>query len=285
METLLIRIVASRLGQIGLAKRIRWCFLIGFSLALYSGPAASGEISAEKLTPRPGVTERVLFIKPDGPPKASVVLFASGKGKIGVRKDGTIKNAGNFLVKTRKLFASHGLLVAVFDAPSDQKGSDGMSGYRITEDHAADVAAVVKRLRELATVPIWLIGTSRGTISAANAAARLPPPVGPDGIVLTSTVVETGNRGQDSIHKTALERIKVPTLVFHHKKDGCYVTLWSEAKDLAKKLTAAPKVETIGVTGGESGDVDKECKNGSHHGFKGIREEVVKQIADWIKAN
>ena len=73
--------------------------------------------------------------------------------------------------------------------------------------------------------------------------------------------------------------------MFHHNKVGCYVTLWSEAKDLAKKLTAASKVETIGVTGGDSGDVDKECKNGSHHGFKGIRKEVVKQIADWIEAN
>ena len=106
-----------------------------------------------------------------------------------MRKDGTIKNGGNFLVKVREQFASHGFLVSVFDAPSDQKGSDGMLGYRVTEDHAADVAAVVKRLRELATVPVWLVGTSRGTISAANAAARLPPPSGPDGIVLTSTMV------------------------------------------------------------------------------------------------
>ena len=285
MENILIRIVASRLGRIGLPKEVRRGFLIAFLPCLWSGPAASGEISAEKLIPRPDVTERVLFIKPDGSPKASVVLFAGGNGKIGVRKDGTIKNAGNFLVSTREMFASHGLLVAVFDAPSDSKGPDGMSGYRVKEDHAADVAAIVKQLRDLAPVPVWLIGTSRGTISAANAASRLAPPAGPDGIVLTSSVVVTGNRGQDTVHETALDQIKVPALVFHHKSDGCYVTLWSDAKDLEKKLTAAPKVETIGMTGGDSGDVDKECKNGSHHGFKGIREEAFKRIADWIKAN
>ena len=285
MENFLVRIIASQLGPKGPAKRVRWCCLFGFSLALWSGPAASGEIFAEKLTPRPGVTERVLIIKPDGPPKASVVLFAGGKGKIGVRSDGTIKNDGNFLVKTREMFVANGLLVAVFDAPSDRKGPGGMLAYRVKEDHAADVAAVIKRLRELAPVPVWLVGTSRGTISATNAASRLVPPVGPDGIVLTSTVVETGNRGQDSVHDTDLERIKVPALVFHHKSDGCYVTLWSDAKDLAKKLTGAPKVETIGATGGDSGASGKECKNGSHHGFKGMREEAVKQIADWIKAN
>ena len=33
--------------------------------------------------------------------------------------------AGNFLVRTRDAFAAQGLMVAVIDAPSDQKG--GMS--------------------------------------------------------------------------------------------------------------------------------------------------------------
>lgn len=234
------QLVVTRLGQIGLAKQARGCFLIGVSLAIWSAPATAGETSVETLTPRPGVSERVLFIRPDGPPKASVVLFAGGKGKIGLQADGAIKNAGNFLVKTRELFASHGLLVAVYDAPSDRKGKDGMSGYRISQDHAVDIAAVVKRLRELAPVPVWLVGTSRGTISAANAAARFPPPAGPDGIVLTSTVVENGKRGQDSIHQVDLERIGVPTLVFHHKSDGCYVTPWATVKRLAKKFTPRP---------------------------------------------
>lgn len=285
MVKIFARSVVIRLGQIGFARQARRCCLIGVSLAIWSGPAAAGEISVETLAPRPGVNERVLVIRPDGPPKASVVLFAGGKGKIGLQADGKIKNAGNFLVKTRELFVSHGLLVAVFDAPSDRKGKDGMSGYRITEDHAADVAAVVKRMRELAPVPVWLVGTSRGTISAANAAARFPPPAGPDGIVLTSTVVENGKRGQDSIHQTDLERIRVPTLVFHHKSDGCYVTPWAVAKKLEKKLTAASKVETIGVTGGDAGAPGKECKNPSHHGYQGMRTEAVARIADWIKSN
>ena len=285
MEKILVPIVAGRLGRKSLAKWNRRCLFIGISLVIYSGPAASFEISAEKLNPRPDVSERILIIKPDGLPKASVILFAGGKGKLGVRRNGTIKNAGNFLVKTRELFASHGLLVAVFDAPSDRKSKQGMNGYRNTEDHAADVAAVVKRMRELAPVPVWLIGTSRGSISAANAAARLSPPAGPDGIVLTSTVVKTGNRGQDSVYDTDLERIKVPTLVFHHQSDGCYVTPWEDAKDLAKKLTASPKAVTIGVTGGKPGKAGKECKNPSHHGYKGMREEAVERIANWIKGN
>jgi hypothetical protein len=51
------------------------------------------------------------------------------------------------------------------------------------------------------------------------------------------------------------------------------------------RLTAAPKVETIGVTGGEPGKPGKECGRLSHHGFLGMREDVIEQIADWIKGN
>ena len=257
-----------------------------FVLAAIAAPVAvTAKEWAEDLPARPGVKQRALFIEPAGKPVASAILFAGGKGKIGLGKDGTIKRGGNFLVKTRKLFASHDLLVAVVDAPSDRKGYDGMLGHRITADHAKDIAAVVKRLRELADVPVWLIGTSRGTVSAANGAARLTGREGPDGIVLTSSVVATGNRGQDSVFDVDLEDIRVPALVVHHKDDSCYVTLWRDADSLPKKLANSPKSELMAITGGDGGDADAECGPKSHHGFLGQREAVIERIADWIKAN
>lgn len=261
-------------------------FLTLFVLAAIAAPvAATAKEWAEDLPARPGVEQRVLFIEPPGKPVASAILFTGGKGKIGLRKDGTIKRGGNFLVKTRNIFASHDLLVAVVDAPSDEKDHDGMSGHRKTAAHARDIAAVVKRLRELAPVPVWLIGTSRGTISAANGAARLSGHEGPDGIVLTSSVVATGNRGQDSVYDVDLEDIRVPALVVHHKDDSCYVTLWRDAESLAKKLAGSPKSELMAVTGGDDGEVDAECGPKSHHGFLGQRDLVIERIADWIKAN
>ena len=99
-----------------------------------------------------------------------------------------------------------------------------------------------------------------------------------------SSVVITGNKGQDSVHNTNLKSIKVPTLIYHHKSDGCYVTQWSDAKSLEKKLTASIEVKTIGVTGGSFGKAGQECKSNSHHGFKGMLEEAVSQVADWIKS-
>ncbi|MDP6388731.1 MAG: alpha/beta hydrolase [Alphaproteobacteria bacterium] len=260
-------------------------FFIFLVLIVFAAPGlATSKEWAEDLPARPGVKQRVLFIEPPGKPVASAILFTGGKGKIGLRKDGTIKRGGNFLVKTRNIFASHDLLVAVVDAPSDEKDHDGMSGHRKTAAHARDIAAVIKRLRELTPVPVWLIGTSRGTISAANGAARLSGREGPDGIVLTSSVVATGNRMQDSVFDVDVEDIRVPALVVHHKDDSCYVTLWRDADSLPKELVNSPKTELMTITGGDGGEVDAECGPKSHHGFLDQREPVIERIADWIKA-
>jgi hypothetical protein len=51
-------------------------------------------------------------------------------------------------------------------------------------------AAVIAWLKQQAPVPVWLVGTSRGTQSAAYIATEATPAQGgPDGIVLTSTIL------------------------------------------------------------------------------------------------
>jgi pimeloyl-ACP methyl ester carboxylesterase len=66
-----------------------------------------------------------------------------------------------------------------------------------TSEHAADVKQAIAAMREVAPVPVWLVGTSMGSLSAANAAARLPEG-GPDGIVLTSSVTETSKASYET---------------------------------------------------------------------------------------
>ncbi len=131
---------------------------------------------------------------------------------------------------------------------------------------------------------VWLIGHSRGTTSAATAAARLTPPEGPYGIVLMSPVVISGNKGKDSFYDTNLKNIKIPTLIYSHKSDSCYETEWSDTKNLEIKLTASTDVETIRVTVENSGKYGQECKSNSHHGFKGMRKDAIEQVIDWIKS-
>lgn len=227
---------------------------------------------------RPGVTQRMLVITPEHP-KASVVLFAGGHGGLRIADDGTIRwGKRNFLVRTRQMFADRGLTVAVVDAPSDRQGPPYLDRFRETPEHVVDIKAVIAWLRQQANVPVWLVGTSRGTLSAAYVTTQLTGADGPDGLVLTSTILT--DHWATPVPQMELGNIRVPVLVIHHEHDGCIVCQPGYLPRLMSRLTAAPRKELITVSGGA--DEGDPCEAMSHHGFNGIEQEVVSRATDWI---
>jgi dienelactone hydrolase len=215
-------------------------------------------------------------------PKAAVILFAGGNGGLQITPTGTITSlAGNFLIRSRQLFVDHGLLTVVIDAPSDHQSPPFIAGgFRESPQAAADIKAVIAWVRKQASVPIWLVGTSHGTQSAANAAISLTGPDGPDGLVLTSTIL-IDNR-ETPVAAMPLNRLRIPVLVVHHVQDGCSKCPYSDIPALMAKFTAAPKKQLLPVQGGQTrGD---PCEAWSHHGFNGNEPDVVAQIANWITA-
>ena len=235
------------------------------------------QIEVIDIPTRPGVTQRFLLLSPPKP-IAAVILFAGGDGGLQISSNGTPKFlAGNFLVRSRKMFAEKGLMVAVIDTPSDH---DNLAGFRQSQEHATDIQSVVAWIKKHANVPVWLVGTSRGTQSVASIAIRLAGQSGPDGIVLTSTILR--DHKSNPVPVMDLGRINIPVLVIHHEKDGCKNCDPSMLPGLMHKLGSAPKKELITVSGGlDEGD---PCQAFAHHGFNGIEEEVVAKIAQWISA-
>ncbi|MBM3219403.1 MAG: hypothetical protein FJZ38_12140 [Candidatus Rokubacteria bacterium] len=167
------------------------------------------------------------------------------------------------------------------DVPSDHPG--GFGRYRMTESHAADIAAVIAALRRRAAVPVWLIGTSKGTVSAVNVAARLKSG-GADGVVITSSVTRDTRAGVGTVFDAGLEDLRVPTLVGHHESDACIGTPGVDARALIDRVRTARKELLLfrGGAGGASGN--RACGPHSAHGYYGIDDEVVTAIAAWIKA-
>ena len=229
---------------------------------------------------RPGVTERLLVLAPPSP-KAAVVLLAGGHGGLQIFANGSMQwGAGNFLVRTRQMFADQGLVVAVLDAPSDRQSPPFLGGFRQTPEHAADLKAVIAWLRESAKVPVWLVGTSRGTQSAGYVATQLARADGPDGVVLTSTIL-SDDKGRP-VTAMPLEKVRVPVLVVHHEQDGCRHCAFADVPALMGKLAKAPKSQLLAFKGGASrGD---PCEAFAYHGFNGLELDVVQQIAAWITA-
>jgi len=246
------------------------------SLLFVTCSALAAEPQVVDLPSRPGFTQRILAITPENP-KAAVILFAGGDGDIGIRPDGSLARGGNFLVRSRKLFANQQLLTVVVDAPSDHS-----SVPRETAEHVTDVKAVIAWIRQNNKVPVWLVGTSRGTQSAAYVGTRLPPAEGgANGIVLTSSMIS--DRRGTAVPDMPIDRLRVPVLVVHHKQDGCRSCLFSGVPRLMERLTATPRKELIAFEGGI--DVGDPCQGRAYHGFNGIEPEVVGKITKWITAS
>ncbi|WP_244134932.1 alpha/beta hydrolase [Burkholderia sp. BCC0322] len=262
----------------------RWtrAWLLAVALTLHGYPAhAQNEPKVVDVPTRPGVTQRFLFIAPEAP-KAAAILYAGGHGGLQLEPSGRFGwGTGNFLVRTRQLFVKDGIAVAVIDAPSDRQSAPYLNGFRLSKEHADDARAVIAWLREQLHVPVWLVGTSRGTQSAAAIAIALAGGGGPDGIVLTSTILRD-DRGGTAVTDMNLASLRIPVLVVHHENDGCKYCPVSETDALMKKLEASPKTDLMIVSGGTSrGD---PCEAFAYHGFNGLESGVVDAIAAWMLA-
>ncbi len=231
------------------------------------------------LAPRPDVRLDMLVLRPTGVPVGGLVVLTGGEGNLGLRSRPPGWLGGNFLVRSRMRFAAEGFVVATLDAPSDQ--SSGMRGFRLSAEHVADLAATVARLRQETKGQIWLVGTSMGSISAANGARE--GAAGADGIVLTSTVTVSSGNAPFSVNSLPLEDVRVPVLVFQHWRDTCIYSSWHGTEALLQRFKNARKVERITVDGGDT-PRSAPCEAYAAHGYVGIEAPVVTLIADWIKA-
>ena len=245
-------------------SRMLRCLLV---LLLAAGGGAVRAEETVNLPTRPGVTQSILFTGV-AHPVASLIMFPGNAGLIRL-----VRN--NFLIRVVPNFSALDFNVAVADAPSDQPA--GMpDGFRMSEAHAQDIATVIAFLRQRAAVPVWLVGTSRGTISAASIGVRLGPPR-VAGVVLTSTV------WLSSIGQVPLEQLRVPTLIVHNRNDGCRESPFDYAALGLQRLVAAPAKALFAVSGGKLRSAP--CEAQSPHGYYGIEDQVVPLIGAWIRAH
>src|SRR5215813_11775659 len=122
-----------------------------------------------------GQKVRAVLLKPPNP-KGAVILFAGADGRLDITPGGEItKLRFNQLVRTRALYERAGYVTLVPDiAPGFKVGASGVvEQYRASRALAEDIGAMVKYLRGIVPRPIVAVGTRRGSLSVANAGAKL----------------------------------------------------------------------------------------------------------------
>jgi pimeloyl-ACP methyl ester carboxylesterase len=241
--------------------------------ALLIGAAARSGGERLDVPTREGVVTPV-FWEAAPTPKATVLLFPGGAGGFGSMDDGR-PTSRNFLVRALGEFLAQSYNVAVFGKPSDTPDL----GYRerLSDAHMADVREVLKAVKQQSPAPVWLVGTSRGTVSATAAAVRLQGEIA--GLVLTSSIVAWDKPG--AVPRQELAAIRVPVLVLHHAKDQCRQTLPHDVAYIMKGLTGAPVKKLVMVEGGANPTGDA-CEALHWHGFIGMEAEAVKIMTGWM---
>lgn len=244
--------------------------LLGF--ALFSQSACADD-SLITVNTRDGQTISYWWM-PAPQATQTVLLFSGSQGGIGYH-NGEPRSA-NFLIRSREYFRAQGFNVALLGNPSDAKQMD--DAWRTSSKHTADIQAVLTDIQPKSNAPVWLIGTSRGTISVASQAVPLQKYIA--GIVLSSSVTDFNTPA--ALPHQNLKAIQRPVLVFHHQNDACRITQARETSWIMDKLTNATPAKRLIVTGGKDPS-GNPCEAMHWHGFIGMEAEAVQMMGDWIK--
>ena len=202
--------------------------------------------------PTRGVTQRILYLRPDVP-VANVILMAGGGNTLGIKADGSITSATATCaptVRNRDAFAAHGYAVAALDA-----ASDGIfAGYD-------DLVEVIRYMQRLAPVPTWIMSVSSSTQPAIDFAGHVPMPQGL-GLVLVSP---------DRIDAGLTAKVTAASFVVYHQLDGDQF-----AYPMYSGLVNADTRDVLGMTGGN----DQGCAG--YHTLNGLDGPFTSAVFEFI---
>lgn len=223
-------------------------------LACAAGPAMARDELVTSARTTGGETIPYILTSKPGTPAYAVILMPGGQGRVNPRMmDGKLVFAGggNFLIRSRELFADGRFVAVSTDATS-------------TPDR---MLAIVHDLEtRYGKIPIYIIGTSRSTEATMALAKPLDGLVA--GFVHSSSM--SGIAGFDP------RGLKSRHLIVLHVRDACRVTSPSAGAASHSKYGT----ELIEMNGGTStGD---DCEAYAHHGYNGIEKETVDRIKAWI---
>jgi hypothetical protein len=222
-------------------------FFCGLLLLLVSHAAAwAADQSASGKTADGSSVSYLLTTSGSQAPAYAVILMPGGKGIMS-------PGSGNFLIRSRAIFAEGPFVAASTDATSKPDR----------------IMAIVNDLqRRYPGIKVYVVGTSRSTEATMALARPLDGKVA--GFVHSSSM--------NPIAGFDPRGLKSRNLIVLHKNDACTATKPSNGAASHARFGT----ELIEMSGGKStGD---DCEAFAYHGYNGIERETVERIKQWIMA-
>ena len=244
--------------------------------------AAAGETS-ERVVSIPlstGKVQRVLILAPPHP-RAAIVMLPGGSGDVGIEGDGDIRHDNNFVVRSRGLWTARGYAVLIPDTIDRANLRGQRSGPQYAQLVSDLIAYARSGIAPPALLPVFLLGTSQGSIAAMNGAAHADAG-SLAGVVLTESVSVMGG-SRETVFSASPEKVRIPALIVANTDDRCRVAPPGMAPRIAAAMTNSASVEVKTVSGGTTKS-QTDCGSRTPHGYYGIEARVVDLIARWMDA-
>jgi pimeloyl-ACP methyl ester carboxylesterase len=266
-------------AMIVLSKAIIFALLLtsvsaGLAHAQEAAAAAPGERVIDIPLPSGGDQRALLAMPPR--PKAAIVMLPGGAGDLGLTRGGDILQGENFVVRTRALWVARGFAVLV---PDTIDGAN-LRGLRSSPQYARVVESLISFAHDRTAVPVFLLGTSQGSIAAVNGAAHAPGGT-LAGLILTESVSVMGG-SHETVFDADPQGVRIPALVLANEDDQCEVAPPAMAPKIAAAISNSPDVKVVTVSGGLFRS-SRDCGSLTPHGYYGIEDKVVTIISDWMQ--
>ncbi|MQY50610.1 alpha/beta hydrolase [Rhodocyclus gracilis] len=214
------------------------------------------------------------------PTRLAVLLPGSPSVVRPVVADGVMQSSrltGNFLIRARRHLVDAGLATLIVDCHS-ASGDECSSGYQASRERWRDVEPLIAAVRrqQPEICEVWLVGTSKGTISSSFMALYGGNAVA--GAIHTATISEPW--AKNSYRELAGFDYRAPTspqFFIHHRDDPCPLTSYAGIRKIAERF----QKPLLTVTGG-SDFQGPLCAAQTEHGFKGREPEVMAAIRSII---
>lgn len=224
-------------------------------------------------------------------PKTAVLFFTGWPGILWIPEkidpQRLIKAAGRsglYAFTKIDFFPKKDISFVAVDCPTDQWGSSFRSAdpygcsdtYRSSEQHAADIAQLIKHLKlQNGIEKIFIWGHSYGSVSSRWLAIQLGDQI-QGSIHSASMSLAGGGRFSDygsSISQMDMTKASASWVFIHNESDACANTSYAPIQAVAGK-------NLITVRGGIPGG--DPCRAGHYHSYQGRELDALEAMANWM---
>ena len=237
------------------------------------GPAVTESVISARFPDR-SISALVTQLAEHAPFKRAVLLMPGSPGIMKIESATSFGMKGNFLIRSRRYWLDPETVVLSVDAPSDQWSSFA-TVFRAGARYAEDIRGLRDEIvRRFGNIPLAVVGTSEGSVSAFYVARAL----GPANVkVIFSSSLFLSTPHAAGLASLDFDEIKAPMLWVHHVDDPCQWTPYSQARRLAER-THAPLISVRSSNRGTG----NPCEARSPHGYIGVERQTVLAMKEWV---